>query len=530
MSSQTLQILEGRWKNVCKVIFGKEICKLEECEDWLGESVDPLSHNRSTISGKEVISAPTSYCKGARWLSFDEVDFNKSFPPLSINEVKDIDSLLSAISERIYYSDNVVFGQSDHIEKCSNINDSHYMYHVGRHGNSKYVAYSAIGRFNEDCFGCNGNGESSFCIKSSSRSFKNTRCFETRMCMHCSGCYYSSGLVDCMDCLFCFNLRSKRQCVGNLTLGISKYKQIKEKLVDELVELLSKNKRLPSLIDIVAKAATITPNSTTKTRNEETDKNKIEQAFLDTTRVIFGNPLEGGVDRYSKWLTRHTRETIYGHSAASGKDLFMPNAVGYPQLPKHRLLSEAEAFELGEKTRIAEQDAESISMENAHEKIAGIAFFNTELFEGNNLNNIECSICFDSINNYRNSLMFYSKNSAYNFWPRNCDNVFGCDSPFSSSFSINCYSCTNQIRCFEIDCCGYCSDSYFCHNCEGMRDSMFCFNIKNKKNAIGNFEFDPVEYKKIKNSIVGQMYDELSSKKDMPWDIYNLACKARTLS
>ncbi len=139
--SETLNVLERRWRGACKLIFGREACGLEECKAWLTELTEPISYHSSSVSGKEVISAPTDYCGSAKWLSFDEVEFSKRFAPLSINEIKDIDTLLSAISERMQYSGNVVFGNSSNIERSSNLNDSHYIYGVGRNGNSKYLAY-----------------------------------------------------------------------------------------------------------------------------------------------------------------------------------------------------------------------------------------------------------------------------------------------------------------------------------------------------------------------------------------------------
>jgi len=60
-----------------------------------------------------------------------------------------------------------------------------------------------------------------------------------------------------------------------------------------------------------------------------------------------------------------------------------------------------------------------------------------------------------------------------------------------------------------------------------MRDSMFSFNVKNRKNCIGNSELPPEQYKKIKEMLVGQMHDELSSKKDLQYDIYNAVCRGR---
>ncbi len=525
--SETLDVLERRWKGACKSIFGQEACGLIECSKWLADFIEPISQNKSSLSGKEVISAPTGYCKGAKWLSFDEVDFNKKFEPLNVNEIKDIDSLVEGISERIYYSGNVVFGKSGYIEKSSNLNDSFYIYGVGRNGNSKYLAYCTIGRMNENCFGCNGIGESTYCIKCS-RCFKNLRCFEAWMSQNSSDCYYSSGLESCSECLFSFNMQNKKRCIGNLELGLEKYKKIKGKLLAEMAQKLSKEKKLLSLTEIVKKSRLEKPETGTHDsgRKEMLDKSIIESSFLKTTSIVFGKPLDGGIDTYSKWLTRHTRPTVNCFSAASKKELYRPSAVNYERLPKDRLLSQPEAYGLGRREKLEENDINGLSLENAHEKIGNLAFFNIEWDEGKNRNNIECVMVADATNGYRNSLMIHVKNSGYNFWPRDSDHIFGCDSPFSSQFSIKCHSCTNQIRSFEIDCCGYCSDSYFCHNCENMNNSMFCFNVKNRRNSIGNAELSPPDYQRVKKLLLGQMHDELSSKKDLKYDIYNVACLA----
>jgi hypothetical protein len=523
---ETIEVLEKRWRGACRLLFGSEPCGLEECEDWLSGLIEPISHHKSSMSGKEVISAPTDYCAGAKWLSLDEVDFNRKFEPLSINEIKDIDSLLFAMSERLFYSGNVVFGKSSHIEMSSNLNDSHYIYGVGRNGNSKYLAYCTMGRLDEDCFGCNGIGESQFCVKCS-RTHRSRRCFETWMVLNCSDCYYSSGLENCGECMFSFDLQNRRHCIGNLELEAGKYKGIKERLKAEMAEKLSKEKRLPTLVEIVSAGKSAKPKAGKgmPMEKEECDKGRVESAFLLTTKLIFGKPLEGGIDSYAKWLNRHTHPVIEGKSAASGKALFMPSVLNYPKLPKDRLLSKPEALEHGQNAAIGIKDAEELSLSNAHEKIAQLAFFNIEFVEGKNSNNMECAVCFESSDNYRNSLTFYTKKSAYNFWPRDSEHLFGTDSPFTSQFSIHIYSCTNQVRCFEIDCCGYCSDSHFLHNCENMKDSMFCFNLKNRKNCIGNSELPPDRYRKIHDMLMGQMHDELSSKKDLRYDIYNVACR-----
>ncbi|MFH1470974.1 MAG: hypothetical protein ABIF01_04450 [Candidatus Micrarchaeota archaeon] len=523
--ANTLIVLEAKWADTCKVIFGERVCGLEECSPWLSGFIEPISHNKSRLSGKEVISAPTDYCKTDKWLSFEEIDFNKTFEPLNINEIKDIDSLLEALGERMHYSGNVVFGKSGNIVNSSNLNDSFYIYEVGRFGNSKYLAYCTIGRLNDTCFGSNGIEESSYCIRCS-RVYRSKRCFELWMSENCSDCHYSSGLSGCSNCMFTFNVKSKKYSIGNLELSVARYNEIKGKLLEEMAELLIKEKRLPSLMELVEKSKFMKPSVSLgeAEESEQLDMGKIEDSFSSTTSILFGAPLEGGVKQYAKWLTKHTRLTERVNSAASEKELYVPNAVNYTKLPKNRLLNQKEAYKLGESTSLSETDLGDISLKNVHEKIGPFAFFNVELNEGENKNNVECAACVNSVNNYRNSLQLNVKNSAYCFWPRDSSSIFGCDSPFDSAFSINCYSCTQLSRCFEIDCCGYCSDVYFGHNCENVHNAMFCFNTKNKRYVIGNSPLPADSYKKIKGALVSQIHDELSRKKDLKWDIYNVVC------
>lgn len=520
---ETLRVIDSRWRNACKLLLKEEIGSLDDYAKWLARDIIPISHRKSTISGKSVVSAPTDYAEGSKWASFDEIDFSKRFQPLNINEVKDIDSLISALSERFYYTGNIWFGKSSHILNSSNINDSHYIYEIGRTGNSKYLAYCRMGRLCEDCFGCDALGESAYCI-GCNRCYRNTRCFETWMSQNSSDCYFSYGLGNCKNCLFSFNLRSRNRSIGNLELEQSKFQSLKDKLVEEIREELARKRELPSLIDIVGRSSEIPSIAQldVKYSSLRSDKAKIESSFEKVYSIIFGREPSGGIDSYSGWLMRHTRPSKECVSAMGGRKLMLAQYARYQNLPKDRLLSSEEAEAFGSSARLVPEDVESLTLKNAHEKISRIAFFDVEMIEGTNENVIDCAVYADSVNCYKSSVNIYAKNCGYCFWPRSCQYLFGCDSPFDSSFSINCYSCTQLSRCFEIDCCGYCSDLYFGHNCENVHDSMFCFSMKNARNAIGNAVYSQQDYKRIKSSLVGQMADELEMTKGLKWDIYNL--------
>jgi hypothetical protein len=525
--SETYDLLNRQWKSTCKIIFGQEIGELSDFEPYLTELTRPVQYHKSSLSGKEVASAPTSYCKSAGWLALDEVDFNKKFEPLGINEVKDLDSIASAISERMHYAGNVMFGNCSKIEKSSNINDSTGIYKSARYGHSKNIACCTMARDGENCFGLNGATETSFSIKCN-RAFHCSRSFELWMSDNSLDSFYSSGLTNCSNCMFSFNSWNKKCAIGNLELPRDKYLSAKQNLLSELAEQLKRAKRAPTLLDIVKKSKWAKPEIPLESEridaSDTKDKSKIEEAFTKTTSLLFGKPLEGGMDAYAGYLRRHTQPTEKCTSAATGKEMVLPTFSTYPLLPRDRLLDINEAQVFGQSIRLERNDAEGITLANAHEKIGPLAFFHIYLIVGKNTNLIECVNYASSSNSYRSSAVGYSKYCAYSFWPMNCQYLFGADSPFNSNFCINIYSCTSQTRCFEIDCCGYCSDTYFSHNCENVNDSMFCFSKKNLRYAIGNAPLSQNDYKKVKSSLLSQIADELNSTKELRYDIYNIAC------
>jgi hypothetical protein len=525
--TETYGLLNAQWKATCRIVFGQEVGELRDFEPYLLELTRPVIHHKSCLSGKGVVSAPAAYCKNSRWLALDEVDFSKPGEPLNINEIKDLDSIVDALSERFCYTGSITFGKCACIEQSSNINDSVGIYKAARYGHSRNIACCTMAKDGENCFGLNGASETSFSIKCN-RSFHCTRSFELWMSDNSQDSFYSSGLTNCSNCMFSFNSWNRKYAIGNFELPKDKYLSIKSALLSEVTEWRKHSKRAPTLLDIVKKSKWAKPQIPAESEridaSDTKDKTKIEEAFSKTASLLLGKPLNGGIDAYSEYLCRHTQPTAKCKSAASGKEMVMPTFSTYPLLPKDRLLDINEAQVFGQSIRLERNDAEGITLENAHEKIGPLAFFHIYLIVGKNTNLIECVNYVSSANSYRSSAVGYSKYCAYSFWPMNSQYLFGADSPFNSSFCINTYSSTSQTRCFETDCCGYCTDTYFSHNCENTNDSMFCFNKKNLRYAIGNATMPQNDYKKVKSALLAQIADELNSTKDLRYDIYNIAC------
>jgi hypothetical protein len=258
MPSATYDAVNRAWKSTCKVIFGEEIGNLAEYEGWLTEFLDSQRAEKSAMSGKAVYLGVNDYCKAAKFQSFDEADFGRKFEPLNINEVKDIEGILQALSERIFYTGNVVLGSSHFVEGGSNVVDSAYVFNSTIVADSKYIAYSTLIRQNAYTFGTYGDGLSEYGIRLA-QGHENRRCFECYASPATAGSYYCADCHACTDCMFCFGAYSKSHAIGNLPLPKEKYAAIKGKLLEEFREKLKREKKLFSLLEIIKESAAYAP-------------------------------------------------------------------------------------------------------------------------------------------------------------------------------------------------------------------------------------------------------------------------------
>jgi hypothetical protein len=187
---------------------------------------------------------------------------------------------------------------------------------------------------------------------------------------------------------------------------------------------------------------------------------------------------------------------------------------------KDRLVSFSECWAVGERTALENEDIESL--ERIKDAIGKIAFMSPEARLGSYRNLMLVPAVNNAINCYYCPIASHNENVAFSYWPRSSKYVFGSNLAFSSSFCINSYYSLNLCRALEVDGSGNCSDIYFSHHCENVRDAMFCFNAKNLKSAIGNMPLLLERYKEIKSSLLAQITEELERNKDMPWDIFNM--------
>lgn len=241
--SGVLHELDKRWKSTCRMLLNEEVGGLADYEGWLASQGQRTSFRKSR-DGKTVAFYLPYYAPDASIISYENADFNRKFEPLSINDVKDLDSIIGAVSERISYAGNVVLGTSQHVEQSTDVVDSFYVKNSAQVWDCKYIHSGFSMEHGECLFGSTYCGHFKFCIASHSGDYL-SRCLMTDNSYESSDCHYCFGLAGAKNCMFSFNLQGASYRIGNLQLPPDKYNPLKAKLLSEIAEALRKEKETP---------------------------------------------------------------------------------------------------------------------------------------------------------------------------------------------------------------------------------------------------------------------------------------------
>ncbi len=249
-----LERLGKAWESTCRIVLDGEVCPMQELEKYLTRYAEPCHMEKSAISGKPVVVFG-DYPKGAKFLLDEEMPQYASAAAkakLDINSIKDIDSAVSALSEINLYAGNIVLGNSGFVSQSTRVVDSTNIYRSSDVIYSKNIAYTRIGKYSESVFGCVSAGKGTKFSIACAETYETSRHFECYYAYTSSDVHYSANIENCQECLFCFNLRGKRRCIGNLELPADKYQGLKAKLLSEARQMLREKHSVPSIYEIIA--------------------------------------------------------------------------------------------------------------------------------------------------------------------------------------------------------------------------------------------------------------------------------------
>lgn len=516
--------LNKAWKSTCRILLGDEVGELKDYEEWLREYFPAISKRKSHVSKKEVAIAMDDYCKTANFVSSDEVK-EKTIDPLTINEIKDIDSILRAISEKWEYCGNRALGNSASVEGVDLAFDSRNIYdsiNLDTFTDAFLVFNVNRSKF---AFGSGNFGESEFLIKFI-RGTNVKRCFNCSHAFDSSELYCSHHMYACHDMLFCFHQINKNSCIGNLPLPKDKYLATKAKLLSEIRDEMKRSKGFPSIFQLVPNKTPGFEMKTPAKSKMKGDMSRIEKAFSSTFKIIFKKDFRD-IGEYEGWLSRRI-VPLKGITSPFGVDIFIvqyhPSFRAFSLIPEKRSVTYEEGMELG-KLHITEDKL--TGLEKVKEWFSEFCCFSVEYFSGENSNIISTPTVDHSANIYKTYTSIYSENCGVDSWALFSKYLFGCHWTRDSQFCVKCYNGHFLNRCFEVDSSIRCLDTLFSHNCEGLSEAMFCFNVKGKRYAVGNLELPKEKYAKLRDSVVEQIADEILKKKEYKLDAFNVGCCGR---
>lgn len=524
MDESLYRILNKGWKSTCRILFKEELGELDEYADWLSGYQRPKTKKESCVSGMEVILEGNDYHDKGRFISSGEI--REHSRPLTINEIKDIDSIAQAVSERWMYAGNKILGNCELVEASDLVTDSRNIYDSANIERcSEVFSGFSVRRGSKHVYGGGLMGASEFIVRTIA-AFNAKRVFESQFIIDSSDVYLSHNCSGCSELMFCFFQRSKRYAIGNLELPKDRYYELKKKLLSEISEEIRREKRFPSLFALVPDTG---PDCQIEldTQEERSDLAPIDRAFSSTYSVLFGRKPDG-MEKYGDWLLRHTTKTRE-QETPFGRVTHVPLTSEYNVLsmaPANRTVTFYEGMEMGKR---ALDENEVSSLGEIKDSLGKIGCFSPEYVSGRNSNATKTPITYNAVGSYRAYDSTCSENVAYSSMSGNSRNMFGCSWIVDSEFCINCYTSRSLSRCFEADTSARCSDSYFVHNSEGLTDCMFCWNVKGMRNAIGNAQLPAQRYSELRGAIISQMADEIERSGGLERDIFKIGKGGRRL-
>ncbi len=499
--------IEKAWDSTCRIIFGRNIGPVGKYAKWLSSSMPAASGRKSLVSGRKVAIAMDAYGRDARFASAGELPINKPFA-LGINQVKDLDSIIEAISCQCAYSGNRHLGNSSNVEDSDIVIDCQDVRNSSNVEESRCVESSfMIRKGSRNIFGCGMLGAGEFLVRVFD-SFGQKRSFESSIVGMASDCYFCHNVLNSHDMLFCFGQRNKAYCIANTQLPRDKYMAIKSKILSEVADRLESDGSFPSLSELAGNCGPAhAPKLGLGASAGRPDMEPMEKGFASTCGMLFGKK-PPAISRCEQWLARSNVE-MQKISSPFGDTTWLPaNLPFFRSYPKGRVVSMRESLELGKKGA----GANVSGLASAIGALREIAYFTPELADGLNSNLASFPHAFNVVNAYKGHDAVYAENIALSSFALNSKYAYGCYRVLESQFALKCYNSAHLNRCFELDSCTRCSDSYFSHNSEALAECMFCFNAKGLRYAIGNNAMTKDKYLAAKSSILGQLGEELGKK------------------
>ncbi len=479
------RVVNSAFNKTTHLLLGEEVGNLDDISQYLSSLMTPLKKEKSAISGKSVITA-AYYPSKSKLISSDENSTNKK---IDINSIKDFDSLIEAVNEVVCYSGNRTFGITNNVSDVDNATNCNYVISGHNLIDVKYGSHICYMRECSYVFGAAGNPESEYLI-GCSEGVALKRAVESYSCTNSADLYYCFRCSGSTDCMFSFGLIGAKYVIGNNQLIKEKYLELKKKLISEMANELKSKKKLPILLEIPKQYGFVDKDSENKVPYQKCP-DSINKAYAKTCEIMLGKSSRT-IEKDAEWLTGIN---VFDMKRVKGanKPVVRHSQGGFWRLHDSRLLPENEFLEMSAKTKINLKETFEGLLHETAKKI----HYTRDLLTMPSSNIVDSPLVYQSNDCYV-TISVSSKYVAYTIAVKS-DHIFGgLGRVLRSSFALNCYDSTNLSRCFEVDGSHSSADSLFCHNCENVQNGIFCFNIKAKRNQVGNSQVTHEEFMRVR--------------------------------
>lgn len=221
-------------------------------------------------------------------------------------------------------------------------------------------------------------------------------------------------------------------------------------------------------------------------------------------KEIFPNLPVLAIDDFKNYFTQDLSLPILKKCYISDKELYIS-----PEYDYKRFVDRSELMKRDEIDNHMEPKTQINSLRDILSKISQIAYYRASRLENSEV--IEESDDIHSSSFIYNSTHVYScQKILFSYNMAQSELIMASKGSKSCSFGIKLYDSSSVSNSFDVSWSAKCSNSYFCHNCYGLRDCLFCFHLSSKQYCIANMQFSEEEYKKLKNIILNEYYKQLS--------------------
>ncbi|MBX7144558.1 MAG: hypothetical protein K1X79_08925 [Oligoflexia bacterium] len=222
-----LQILNKIWKTLFDADFSGDIPLFQAkfCADI------PIPIFQQSISGTDLVASSKPY---PRLISQSNL-LSQAPDGVTVSPAtnQSLDQIVDAALEDICFCGDNVYNSSD-ISLCDNIFGSTDVHCSRSIHNAQHVVLSANSIGLEYAAACDSSGYSQFVIRAVD-SGNCCRCFDIYQSGKCSNAYFISNCYDVHDSILCYNLRSKRYCIGNRQFSQADYNHAKPRVLERLL-------------------------------------------------------------------------------------------------------------------------------------------------------------------------------------------------------------------------------------------------------------------------------------------------------